>query len=184
MRNLSLYNYDLPLDAINVTQTKNKLLVQLRETLYANVSEKLSQAIDAIKSKLGIKYLFGYLPMDMITHCLEDGQVIIWSVQGLANMLVASLTEDQFGIVQKDLLVVLSGFIKLKQCIEKMNRIPCLTRRGAGSNGMCIKMKQGIAAAVKRSLYNVCLHFGPYLKDLQLSSEVMAVVKNVSIEKC
>lgn len=182
IRNLGLQNLEIPLDVVNVTHSKNPPFFSPIRSCMDFIIGKINVLIVGLKAKFGKNYLFQRLPLKDLHRCLEDGQIIIWVTQGISNMTIASLKEDSFGIVQKDLPIILSVLVELKQSIEKLNRIPAFTRKTHILENFSIKMKAGINSAVKRSLYNMCKHFGPYINDIPLKKEILQHLQLYIIE--
>ncbi|KAI4459148.1 hypothetical protein MML48_6g00001708 [Holotrichia oblita] len=173
MRNLSILKPEIPLNLISVTQNKVIPFSSPVNVFMDMVINKFNALIAMIKSKFGINYLFGRLPVKNIQCCLEDGQIIIWIIQGVSNLMIASLKEDSYGIAHKDLPTILSALVELKLSMEKLNRIPTFTRKTQIVDDFNIKMKTGINSAVKRSLYNICKHFRPYINDIPIKKDVL-----------
>lgn len=182
MRNLNTGNLQVPLDVINVTQNKSLPFSSPVHSFMDKTIQKMNAFTAAVKARFGINYLFGRLPLRNIQCCLEDGQIIIWITQGLSNLAVASLKEDTFGIAHKDLPIILSTLVELKLSMEKLNRIPAFTRKAHTAEDFKIKMKAGINSAVKRSLYNICKHFGPYVHDIPIKKDLLQYLQPYFLE--
>lgn len=166
--------------SISSLQQQDPTMIQHQQNMNASLTsgtsehprEKLNRFLETLKSFRAIKYLFGELPEVQIQHCLRNGQLIVWTTQGLTNIAVASFTEDPYGIVQKDLPVLITSLIELKQSIEKLNKVPMFSRKGPGFDYFSFKMKNSVNTAVKRSLCNICLTFGSYLQDIPLKRDI------------
>lgn len=126
--------------------------------------------------------ILGELPQANIQKCLGNGHIIIWSTQGITDLACASLTEDQYGIVQKDLPGIIATLVQLKQSLDKLNKIPALSKKVAGYDDFNFKMKGAVTMAVKRSLFNINKTFGKFLSDLPLNREVVMYLQ--TINKC
>lgn len=146
------------------------------------MTKKIDGFILTLKEKLGINFMFRELPEANIQKCLGDGQVIVWLVQALSCLCSSSLTEDRYGIAQKDLPVIISALVELKMSMEKLNKLPALNRRGHASNDFNCQMKYGIMNALKRSIYNIVNNFGPYLKDLNLRHDVVLQLQSFAVK--
>ncbi|CAH1983183.1 unnamed protein product [Acanthoscelides obtectus] len=172
-RNMSLmYNTGLD-EEITVEITRVPINWNLIQNLIDKIKQKVNSAISVIKILLGINFLFGELPQANIQTCLANGYVIIWASQGISDIVCASLVEDQYGIVQKDLPAIINTLVQLKHALDKLNKIPALTRKMAGYNDFNFKMKNAVNYAVRRSLFNICKTFGKYLNDLPLSKDTV-----------
>lgn len=172
-RNIRNMSYREPdsLNIINISQNHSLQLISERKDDWLKLwMEKLNNFCSILKSKLGFDFIFGELPEVNIQYCLANGQIIIWTVQCLSNLSTAALSEDVYGIVQKDLSVIISNLVELKLSVEKLNRLPSLNKRTADDFNS--KMKSSINSAIKRSIFYICKDYAPYLKDLKLNKEV------------
>ncbi|XP_060526986.1 nucleoporin NDC1 [Cylas formicarius] len=170
LRNMALINsqdYDF------ISVTKSPVRVAFPEPLIGKIAQKLNSIWSIIKTILRINFLFGELPQANIRRCLANGQIIIWCSQGIADIVSASIAEDRYGIVQKDLPIIITSLVGLKQSLDKLNKVPALARKVAGYDDFNCKMKGAVTAAVKRSLFNICRTFGNYLQDMSLPKDVL-----------
>ncbi|XP_050293389.1 nucleoporin NDC1 [Anthonomus grandis grandis] len=171
LRNMALVDRDDCYNYVNV-QKNPAVEFNLHNNLSDFLTEKLTKLWNFIKLILGINFLFGELPQANVRKCLANGNLIIWASQGIADITAASLEEDKYGIVQKDLPIIISGLVNLKQSLDKLNKIPALTRKMVGYDDFNYKMKAAVTAAVKRSLFKICIKFGDYMNDIPLSKEI------------
>lgn len=148
----------------------------------ATFSSKTLLLVTEFRSRLRnigiLKYMFGNLPEMAVQQSLSNGQVVIWTVRGLTNLVVASLEEDPYGIVQKDLPLIITNLVQLKGCVEKLNMALSVNRKGAVLDEASIKMKSSVNSAVKRSLCDICVKFYKYLRDIPLSKETLKQLEN------
>lgn len=144
----------------------------LPEKLFGKLKQKIKDIVAVVKIVLGINFLFGELPQANIQKFLSNGHVIIWMSQGISELACASLAEDRYGIVQKDLPGIISALVQLKQNLDKLNKVPALTRKIVGYEDFYFKMKAAVTVAVKRSLFNISISFGKYFNDLPLKKDV------------
>ncbi|XP_022919894.2 nucleoporin Ndc1 [Onthophagus taurus] len=173
IRNMTLKCYEDPIEFVTI----NKRKVEFDENtknLYGNIREKINVFIGTVKKRSGFEYLFEKLPESSVQYLLFNGQVIIWTVQGLASLIVASLTEDKFGVMQKDLPIILATLVELKTILEKLNRISI--KKYDKLDDFSNKMRVNINSAIKRSLYQISNTFSPYINDLALNNDVLHVL--------
>ncbi|KAF7268812.1 hypothetical protein GWI33_018159 [Rhynchophorus ferrugineus] len=169
LRNMALYDQDY-----NFIEVSKPPLAKFSfsATVITKISEKFTNILEFVKLILGIKFLFGELPQANVRKCLANGHLIIWASQGIADIVSASLTEDKFGVVQKDLPAIITSLVSLKQSLEKLNKVPALTRKMVGYDDFNYQMKGAVTAAVKRSLFNICRTFEAYMQDIPLSKDI------------
>lgn len=93
---------------------------------------------------------------------MEDMMSMISSVEILSQLVVSSLTEDKFGVVQKDLAEIITTLVRLENEISSL--------------------KLGQTSVLKRcltsSLYKIALTFGQHLNEVSLPSSVQQRMKN------
>lgn len=169
MRNMSLRLMEQP-EIISYTQSTVAVPEQ-QETLRSKIEEKLRITLASLKRRLGYDYLFEELPEANIQKCLNYGQIIIWTSQGIAQITTASFREDKYGVVQKHLPMLLTTLTRLKQATEKLNMVPAFSRR-RGQNSHNFKMKLAVLNAVRRSLVNLTRTFGRYFDGMPLTKDV------------
>lgn len=171
LRNMAMVDTE---DYYNYVDVSKRPIVEFSfpETFVTKLSTKLGSVWNFVKLILGINFLFGELPQANVRKCLANGNLIIWASQGITDIVTASLQEDKFGVVQKDLPVIITSLVNLKQSLDKLNKVPALTRKMVGYDDFNYRMKGAVTAAVKRSLFNICRSFANYLQDIPLSKDV------------
>lgn len=175
LRNMSLCRPE-PVDIVNVTQ--NVYLTNFIDKFKFFTFDRFSHLMVAIKKKTGLDYFLGDLPESRIYFLFAKGQPLIWAIQGLSIVVAASFTEDKYGVVQKDLPVIITSLVNLKQNLDKLNKITILNRKNTQSDVCKMQSKIALRTAVKRSLYNICNVFGEYLGHIPLSKEINQQVQN------
>lgn len=171
MRNMSLRLQE-PSDIITVQHMHVATPTLLTKDFLKSIGEKFQKVATTIKLKVGYNYLFDELPEMNIQKCFGNGRIIIWTTQSIASIAAASVEEDRYGVVQKDLPAILTTLVQLKQALDKLNKVPAFNRRFASYDSFNYKMRLALGAAVKRSLVNICKTFGEYLDELNLKQEV------------
>lgn len=180
VRNLTagLNDYDI----VNISQDRRSLIPEFVKNWNANFKKKVKNIVSVMRKLMGIDYLFGELPEASIQHCLGNAQIMMWATQALSTLTIASITEDRYGIVQKDVPVIITTLVELKYSLDKLSRVPALNRKTV-FNDTNVKMKTAISASVKRSLFGITHTFGQYLKDLPLSKDVLQHIQLFVLQK-
>ena len=81
-------------------------------------------------------------------------------------MVCSSLMEDKFGVVQRDLTMILTSLVKLDNELSRTK---------------LQEIQQNILRqTVKAALYKISLKFGPHLNDISLPGNVAQKMKNYS----
>jgi len=96
--------------------------------------------------------------LGVITDSETDLLSVISSVDVMTRLVCASLTEDKFGVVQRDLAMIVTKLSSLdSEMASKQSKLPSASV---------------LRQAVKAGLYKVALQFRPHLKDIALPSNV------------
>jgi len=128
--------------------------------------------LEWIRRKPGINYLFGEMTEARIRHLLIfQGLSVGCAAQTLSILAAASLTQDQYGIVQRDLPTILSTLIHLRCSLE---RVPTQShKRALRGEAREERFRRSLLASVKRGLFAICGTFGDLLMELPLSHDVL-----------
>lgn len=166
LRNMSMNLMDENFVDVNTKSLPN---INFFEPILMKLKQKLQNIWNIFKILFGINYFFGELPQANIQKCLANGQLIIWCSQSITDLICASLTEDRYGIAQKDLQIIITTLVNLKSSLEKLNKLSSLTRR----DDFNYKMKNSVYLSVKRCLFRISYVFNEYLDSLRLSNDVL-----------
>lgn len=139
--------------------------------------------INYLLSKPIIFYFFGTQYDAKINHLLNNGQPVIWAVDGLSSLAVASLTEDPYGIVQKDLPGIIDALVLLKQSLEKLHKMNILSRKPYHDDKDIRQMLTSLRAANRRSIYRIIIAFKEYIDDLILEQPIKDQLQNFFVCK-
>jgi nucleoporin NDC1 len=148
-----------------------------QESIIRILKQYVTQALDVLCRKPGISSIFGEIPDAKMRYHLAQSQPVIWAVQGLSCLAVASFKEDCYGVVQKDLPSIITYLFQLKQALDKPPKVGNY-KRSQKIEHYDIKMKAALRSAVKRGLYGICVTFGDYVKELPLKKEILQQLQN------
>lgn len=177
MRNMSLMYVDNNVDIVNISHQVRHDPEEVYNTISDVATRILTAALMVINNIPIIRYLFGRLPEAYIRQCLNNGQLIVWITQAIANIVVASFDEDPYGIVQKDLPTLITNLVRLKNTLERLNKVSVCMKKGQNFDEFSYKMSNSVNSAVKRSLCNISKTYGQYLNDIPLDKEVALQLK-------
>lgn len=170
---------NMMLDKIPMDERKNKAPDAFNEYL-----RKKWQAIkNAVMSITIISYLFGERIEMKIRSVLLNEQAAIWAAESLSLIVLKSIEEDPFGIVQKDLPVIIETLLSLKTALDKFQKVNTIAVKGRGDD---TDIKQTIAAlksATRRALYRITIGFKPYLRDLNLATTTIDQLQSFILTK-
>lgn len=166
IRNLSAagtYDYNYVDQRTALQRTIDDFVGTIQNTFHEKVA--------AFYRKPIIVYFFGVSQENRVRYLLCMSQPIIWAIQSLSYLACASLTEDKYGIVQKDLVDIITSLVYLKQTLEKVSKFVITVKRTNASNMCDARMITALKSAVKRSLYKIAIRFSPYVKDIGLPAD-------------
>ncbi|KAH8409811.1 hypothetical protein KR222_008638 [Zaprionus bogoriensis] len=132
-----------------------------------NWCERSSQQLrDSLQRQLrripGLVYFFAEAEGAKTRFLLQHALPVAWLTQALAQICVASLREDRYGVVQDDLARIIGSLQRLNGELDKLaNSLPT-----AGSANY-----RQLRCAVRRSLYHICSAFYDYLGELMPAGE-------------
>ncbi|VVC92529.1 unnamed protein product [Leptidea sinapis] len=156
---------------------KNHYKKENEDTLATAIKVEFNNAIQKICQKPGIHYFFGELTDIKLKFLLMQAQPVIWTCEGLAHIVAASLTEDKYGVVQNDLPVVLSSLINLKNNLDKLSKPGLVPRKYLLNDNLAIRMRRAVLSAVKQSIYKIVMTFSKYIHDIPLDHEVQIAIQ-------
>ncbi|XP_011864175.1 PREDICTED: nucleoporin NDC1 [Vollenhovia emeryi] len=119
-------------------------------------------------SKPLISYIFGEQDDNKIRHALHSGQLVIWAAEAVSSVSVFSLSEDSYGIVQKDMPLIVNALLSVKQALDKFQKSAVLARKMQADDKLVREIFTALRSAIKRSLYRIVTNFEPYISDLSL----------------
>lgn len=98
-----------------------------------------------------------------------DSFLVVNALKGLSNMAVASVNEDEYGIVQQTLPDIIHTFISLQKILEKFNSTTSSTSISFKILQKCDANKiellmQKLTFILNESMFKITQTFGPSLK--------------------
>lgn len=159
----SVYDFSNDLPRTNFQQQFD----ELGKTIKDWINEKRS----AFLKKSFVLYFVGELPERKLRFLLYQSQPIIWASQSLSLLVCASLTEDNYGVVQNNLNDIILALLKLKQALEKVPKQITSVKKSQGVESFDVQMRIALKSAVKRSIYKIAITFRDYIKEIGLTVE-------------
>uniref|UniRef100_H3DBN1 Nucleoporin NDC1 n=1 Tax=Tetraodon nigroviridis TaxID=99883 RepID=H3DBN1_TETNG len=123
-----------------------------------------------------IMYLFNKLPEASSQALFADSQAHIWALEGLSYLVQASFSEDQFGVVQTTLPIILSCMLTLQEAVDRHFKLPHASSKPVRSSGSMedsthTTLRFALRATLKTAIYRITSTFGDHLKAVQMSAE-------------
>lgn len=132
------------------------------------IKQKKEAFVAYLFSKPLINYIFGEQDDNKIRYALHNGQLVIWAAEAISSLSVFSLSEDSYGIVQKDVPTIINALLSVKQALDKLQKSTVLTRKMRADDKLIREIFTSLRSAIKRSLYRIVTNFEPYINDLSL----------------
>lgn len=167
MRNLVKEEVQLPTDQTDIKKEDDELFIQ------KFIKTKWNNFLTYLLSKPLISYIFGEIEGGKVCHILFNGQMVIWAADAISSLAVVSLTEDTYGIAQKDLPLIINTLLELKQALDKLQKSNIMAKKQDGDDKFIKQIFYSLRAATKRSLYRIITSFEIYMEDLALETRTM-----------
>ncbi|KYN17365.1 PREDICTED: nucleoporin NDC1 [Trachymyrmex cornetzi] len=137
------------------------------------IKQKKDAFIAYLLSKPFINYIFGEQDDNKIRYALQNGQLVIWAAEAISSLTVFSLSEDSYGIVQKDVPVIINTLLSVKQALDKLSKSAMLARKMQADDKLIREIFTSLRSTIKRSLYKIVTNFEPYINDLSLELPII-----------
>ncbi|XP_062377058.1 nucleoporin NDC1 isoform X2 [Sardina pilchardus] len=116
------------------------------------------------------------LPEATSQALFADSQAHIWALEGLSHLVVASYSEDRFGVVQTTLSSILSTMLVLQEAVDRHFKLPHASSkplRSTCSMGESTykTLRFAMRAALKTAIYRITNTFGEHLHAVQMSTD-------------
>lgn len=159
---------DIPPSTVPTTDISAKEPVCNGRLIQKSIKKKRDAFVAYLLSKPLINYIFGEQEENKIRYVLSNGQLIIWAAEAISSLTVFSLTEDSYGIVQKDVPTIIYVLLSLKQALDKLHKSNMSNRKIQIDDKSTRDTFISVRNAIKRSLYRVVSNFEPYINELYL----------------
>jgi len=137
----------------------------------SNLHTMVASSLESLKSKPLLSALFHVTPEHGVRAVLCRGQAACWAARALSHLAAASVAEDRFGVVQKDLPSILSALLEVEQTLVRTRSLS-LGRDSSPD----LALRQELRAAVKAALYRIVVTFGEHILEVPLPAHLRAKV--------
>ncbi|KAM6948916.1 nucleoporin NDC1 [Aplochiton taeniatus] len=129
-----------------------------------------------LAKRLLIMYLFNKLPEASSQALFADSQSHIWALEGLSHLVVASYSEDRFGVVQTTLPKIFSAMLVLQEAVDRHFKLPHASSKPSRStysmgDPTFKTLRFALRAALKTAIYRITTTFGEHINAVQMSVE-------------
>lgn len=139
---------------------------------------KKEQFVTYLFSKPIIKYAFEETMEEKIRYIFRNAQSVIWAAEGISSLIVISLKEDQYGVIQQDLPAIIAVLLGLKEAVDKLQKANVFVKRTQSDEKETRQMVTSLRSAIKRSIYRITTTFKAYIKDLPLEPEIVGQLQS------
>jgi len=133
----------------------------------SNLHSLVSARLEALKSRPLLSTLFHTTADHGVRSVLCRAQTAIWAIDVITNVVAASVSEDRFGVVQKDLPAILGALLSLEQTLIKTRSLSL----GTSASQPDILLRQELRQTIKSGLYKVAISFGPHILEVPVASQ-------------
>lgn len=149
----------------------------VEQTFVDLAKEEFDNFLNRLCQKPGICYFFGELTDTKLKFLLMQSQPVMWTCEGLAFIVAASLKEDKYGVVQNDIGTVISALVNLKHNLDKLTKLGLVPRKNILNDAVAVKMRSALISAIKRSIYKIVFTFSRYIHELPLEPDVQIAIQ-------
>jgi len=138
------------------------------------LNKKIQEAAQQIKKKPFIQFLWGELPDAKRRQIFAKTETINLLIEGLSHFVAASYTEDEYGVVQKDLPAILSMILDFQGSIEVRGSSGGVLQKRPETlinPPQDVLFKQALKWTIKSSIYRLVVKFQRHITRIQLSAE-------------
>jgi len=142
-------------------------LTPATSTAPSNLHSLVTARMEALKTRPLLSALFHSTADHGVRSVLCRAQAAIWAIDVITNIVAASVAEDRFGIVQKDLPGVLGALLTLEQTLVKTRSLSL----GTSQSQPDLLLRQELRQTIKSGLYKVAISFGPHILEVPVASQ-------------
>ncbi|KAL0966991.1 hypothetical protein UPYG_G00303160 [Umbra pygmaea] len=170
----SQLNGSPPMSPANVPSLSQ--MQQKPSFLVTFLQNRKDQVKHFLAKRVLVMYLFNKLPEASSQALFADSQAHIWALEGLSNLVAASYSEDQYGVVQTTLPRILTTMLLLQEAVDRHFKLPHASSKPTRSScsmgdSSYRTLRFALRATLKTAIYRITATFGEHLNAVQLSSD-------------
>ncbi|KAI8577581.1 hypothetical protein K450DRAFT_301851 [Umbelopsis ramanniana AG] len=112
-----------------------------------------------------------------VQSLFPSSQITLYAIESLSNLTSASLKEDEFGLVQRDIPAVIDCMLGCLQEVESLMYNPPASYSAltaSSDSRITIREPLQIINALKSGLYQIIIEFEPYLSEFKVQPKYAA----------
>lgn len=145
--------------------------------------ENLNAQWKSFMSSLSKRPLIGWMinePQDLAyRQIFTKSQSAIYSAEILSYVVRASIEEDGYGVVQKDLPEILTNLLKLEEAVDRCRvQASSFHHRKRSADPHDVQLKQELKCALKSAVYRITLAFKEHILVVPLEADLAKKIRN------
>jgi len=137
-------------------------------------SNVIGKGFKALTAKLNAiildKFTITPTPDASVRFVYAESMPVIWAIKGMSHLITKSISEDRYGVVQKDLARILGTLLSLLQTLERFKGLTATARKNRFET-RDLQLKQDLRVTLKAAIYRICVNFGDHIHALDLPVE-------------
>ncbi|XP_065579233.1 nucleoporin NDC1-like [Artemia franciscana] len=133
---------------IKITDSATKEEKGFLETLKENTYKRMMEI-------RFVAYIFGINDVAYLQNAFHESMPVKLGVHSLSHLCSAAKEEDEYGVVQKDMVHIMKSFLELQAALERQTRIP-------------IHERKPLLTTVRSAIYRITYTYGKQLTSLNL----------------
>ncbi|XP_015522593.1 nucleoporin NDC1 [Neodiprion lecontei] len=125
-----------------------------------------------------IRYVFEETLEEKIRYIFRNAQPVIWAAEGISSLIVISLKEDQYGVIQQDLPTIIRTLLSLKEALDKLHKANIFVKKSQSDDKEIRQMMMCLISTIKRSIYRITTTFKDYIEDLPLEPDIIGQLQS------
>lgn len=140
--------------------------------------KKITNIWDKLVQRFSKNKLFTPNQELSLRNAFAQCQIVIWAIEGLSQMIAASVLEDKFGVVQRNLSEILTLLLNLQQTVERYKGLSMSCKHAPANKIRDIQLKQELRSAIKTSIYRITNAFGSHVSAISVPGEFQQKLDN------
>ncbi|XP_023336873.1 nucleoporin NDC1 isoform X2 [Eurytemora carolleeae] len=147
-------------------------------SLPGRINQFCESVLDSLKRRPLVGWLVNQAPDVPFRVVFTRSQLVIFCVEILSFLVSASIKEDRYGVVQKDLPYILTNLLLLEQNIDRCrgHGVPYYRKKSADIPD--VHLKHELKSAVKSAIFRIVVEFKEHILNVPLPADLSQKIKN------
>ncbi|CAK8681287.1 unnamed protein product [Clavelina lepadiformis] len=139
------------------------------ETFKGQLKKLGARLLQSVRGISVVSYFITELPDRKAGNIFADHQIYRWSIQSISFLTAASITEDDYGFVQRRLHEVLGALLDLLSVLEKNCKLSVTSSSPAVLS--LLRQQHSLKAETKSAIHRITNSFARHLDSIAVSAE-------------